>query len=84
MTVIDIKKAQFEFENVVSSITKFDEEITICGPSGNCVLLSEEKYNSLKESFSLFAIPGFKKSINEVRDTPTSDFNKTAPFDRNN
>jgi len=52
---------------------KCNEPITISTKEGNAVVLSEEDYKALMETLYLSSIPGFKESILEGANTPTSE-----------
>jgi len=49
------------------------EVINVNTQNGNAILLSEEEYNSLKETLYLFSIPGIKERLLKDKDTPPEE-----------
>lgn len=52
---------------------KFNEPITVNTKDGNAVLISEDNYNSLRETLYLTSIPGMKEKIVEGLNTPLDE-----------
>ena len=80
MINLNISNARDELYKLASSCIKYNDVINISTKEGNVILLSEDDYNSLIESLYLAGIKGVYEDIEEAVKTPTSEFNKKAPW----
>jgi antitoxin YefM len=49
------------------------EPVLITGPRANAVLIGEEDWNAIQETFHLLSVPGMRESIQEGMKTPVED-----------
>ena len=76
MNTINASNARQNFFNILAS-TSVGDPTLITSKAGNCVLVSEEEWNSIKETAYLMANPktrsdileGLKTSIDECEDS---------------
>ena len=80
MINLNISNARDELYKLASSCIKYNDVVNISTKEGNVILLSEDDYNSLIESLCLAGIKGVYEDIEEAVKTPTSEFNKKAPW----
>jgi len=80
MINLNISNARDELYKLASSCIKYNDVVNISTKEGNVILLSEDDYNSLIESLYLAGIKGVYEDIEEAVKTPTSEFNKKAPW----
>lgn len=76
----NISNARDELYKLASSCIRFSDIVNISTKEGNVILLSEEAYNSLIESLYLAGVKGVYEDIEEVVNTPSSEFSKEAPW----
>lgn len=72
MTTVTICNARKNLYKLSEVCLNFDEEVLITTKHGNCVLINNEKYNSLIDSLNLAMIPGMYESIKEGTKNPSS------------
>ncbi|MCM1367566.1 MAG: type II toxin-antitoxin system Phd/YefM family antitoxin [Roseburia sp.] len=58
-----IKNAGAYLNDVLSG----EQNVTVATENGNAVLLSEEEYNSLKETLYLLSVPGMREKLLEAQ-----------------
>ena len=80
MVNTNISNARTDLYKLASSCITYNDIVNISTKEGNVIMISEENYNSLIESLHLTGIEGFYDSLNEIRNTPTSDFIKEPPW----
>ncbi|MBR1487076.1 MAG: type II toxin-antitoxin system Phd/YefM family antitoxin [Synergistaceae bacterium] len=79
MTATTIKQAQKNLAGLVESINLGSEPIIIVNEEDatkNTVLISEEEFNSLRETLYLYSIPGMVESILNADDFEPYDPNE--------
>ena len=52
---------------------KYNEPLSVSTKSGSVVVLSEEDYRGLTESFYLSSVPGMKEKLIDGKNTPLND-----------
>ena len=68
MNTINITNARNNLYKLVSDVNINHNPITIVNKKGkNAVLISEEKYKSMKETLYLSSIPNYVNNINDIR-----------------
>ena len=65
MTHINITNLRSNLSDYVNQAVKYNDVINISTNSGNAVMISEEEYNSMKETLYLLSVPGMKKKLEE-------------------
>lgn len=80
MNNTNIVSARSNFYKLASSCIKYGESFNITTKRGNVILLSENDYNNLVESFYLLSNKSVREDIIKTIKAPTSSFNKKAPF----
>lgn len=80
MVNTNISNARSELYKLASSCIEYNDIVNISTKQGNVIMLSEDDYNSLIESLYLAGIDGFYDSLDEIRNTPTSEFIKEPPW----
>ena len=80
MVNVNISNARSELYKLANSCIKYNDVINISTKEGNVILLSEEDYRSLIESLYLAGIKGVYEDIEEVNNTPKSEFLKDPPW----
>ena len=81
MYTINIQNAKKQFDQIIESCLKFNSVVGICSKSGNVVLISEDNYNCLVESFILLQHSDIFDDVSESINTSTSEFIKNPPWD---
>ena len=71
--VISASKARENIFNLIDETAATHQPIIITGKRSNVVMLSEEDYNAIQETFYLSANPKLKASIIEGLNTPLSE-----------
>ncbi len=79
MTTINISELRKKLLSIIDSAIKYDEPVKAVTKSGNAVLLSEEKYNSLQETLYLMSQPKLIAKIKEGEKEKTSEMTKFDP-----
>lgn len=80
MAVTNISNARSDLYKLAASCIAYNDVVRISTKDGNVVLLSEDDYDSLIESLYLAGIDGFYESLEEINNTPTSEFIKEPPW----
>lgn len=57
----------------INQAVQFHDVVNVSTSSGNAVILSEDEYNSLKETVYLLSIPGMKERLQEALETPLEE-----------
>ncbi len=65
MTVLNATEARTKLYSLIDEAADTHEPIVITGKRGNAVLMSEEDWNSIKETLYLLSVPGMRESIKE-------------------
>lgn len=79
MNTINASNARQNFFNILASTSAGDPTL-ITSKSGNCVLVSEEEWNSIKETAYLMANPKTRSDILEGLKTPTDECEDSLPW----
>lgn len=80
MVNTNISNARNDLYKLASSCITYNDIVNISTKDGNVIMISEDDYNSLIESLYLAGIEGFYDSLDEIRNTPTSEFIKDPPW----
>ncbi len=70
MTTLNATEARSKLYTLIDETAKTHEPILITGKRSNAVLLSEEDWNSVKETLYLLSVPGMRESIRQGMDEP--------------
>ncbi len=73
MTIIKVSEARGRLGQLVDEAAASHEPILITGKRANAVLLSEEDWQAIQETFYLLSIPGLRESIREGLQTPVAE-----------
>jgi antitoxin YefM len=73
MTILNVTEARTRLYSLIDETADTHEPIVITGKRGNAVLMSEEDWNSIKETLHLLSIPGMRQSIKTGLDENTID-----------
>jgi len=63
MNITNVSLLRKNLFSTIDSVVEYDEPITISTKKGNAVIISEEEYNSLKETVYLSSVPGLVRKI---------------------
>ena len=77
-TITSFRKNVFEY---VDTAIRYNDVINVATKSGNAVVISEDEYNSLKETVYLMSIPGLVEGIQEARKAPDEEFTELKDVD---
>jgi prevent-host-death family protein len=80
MNVLDAQTAQKNMDSVIERVSSSNEPILITGDHANAVLVSEAEWSSIQETLYLLGIPGMKESLNEGRNTASSDCSQSLDW----
>ncbi len=80
MTTLTATQVRGRLYRLLDSIAQSHEPIQITGKRHNAVLISEEDWNSVRETLYLLSIPGMRESIQKGLKTPVSKCNKTLKW----
>ncbi|MCK5051513.1 MAG: type II toxin-antitoxin system Phd/YefM family antitoxin [Candidatus Cloacimonetes bacterium] len=69
MKTYNIKFAKKRFEELIDETINHDKVVKITGNTANAILISESKWNSIKETLFLLSITGMKESIKNSMNT---------------
>lgn len=69
MKTYNIKFAKKRLEELIDATINHDKVIKITGSTANAILISENKWNSIKETLFLISITGMKASIKNGMNT---------------
>lgn len=70
MDVLSISEARANLFKLVDQVAQFHKPVHIHGRHNNAVLLSEEDFNAIQETFYVMKIPGLYQDIKEGMKTP--------------
>ena len=76
----NISNARSELYKLAASCIKYNDVVNIATKDGNVIMISADDYNSLIESLYLAGIKNVYEDIEEVVNTPTSEFSKNPPW----
>lgn len=65
MKTISIEEAAKELKQIIRDLADDPGVVTITGPEGRVVMVSEDTWRSLQETLYLLSVPGLKESISE-------------------
>ncbi len=65
MTTLNATEARSRLYKLIDEAADTHEPIIITGKRGNAVLVSEEDWNSIKETLFLLSIPGMRETLRE-------------------
>lgn len=74
MTNTNITNFRKNIYSLLEQTIKFNEPINISTKNGNAVVLSEEDYNSLRETLYIMSVPGLKDEILERANSKEEEF----------
>lgn len=80
MTTLTATQVRGRLYRLLDLIAQSHEPIQITGKRHNAVLISEEDWNSVKETLHLLSIPGMRESIQKDLKTPVSKCSKTLKW----
>ncbi len=73
MSIINATTARKNFFKLMEEVNTTHEPIFVTGKNGNIVVLSEEDYRSMQETFYLCTIPGMREKIIKGIETPLDE-----------
>ena len=73
MKTYNIELAKERFEKLMNDAINHDGTIRIKTDTRNTILISENKWNSIKETLFLLSITGMKESIKNGMNTPLDE-----------
>lgn len=73
MQHITANTARNDFDEILSSVVRHGDTVSIATDEGAAILLSQDEWNGLMETLYLQSIPGMTESIMEGRTTPISE-----------
>ena len=73
MNILTVSEARSNLYRIVDETAMSHEPTFIHGKRANAVLISEEDWSAIQETFYLYSIPGMVKSIKEGMKTPLSE-----------
>ena len=76
MTTLNTTEARAKLYSLINEAVSTHEPILITGKRGNAVLVSEEDWNSIKETLYLLSVPGMRESIREGMDEKLDECSK--------
>ena len=65
--------------NSLESVIEFNEQITVNTKKGNAIIISEEEYNSMKETIYLISQPDLLEKIKEGEKEEKSSMEEYKP-----
>ncbi len=80
MSSINITNARKDLYRIIESLQDAHEPVHITGKNGSAVLISEEDWESIKETLYLLSIPSMRESIVEGMKTPTSELTENLDW----
>jgi PHD/YefM family antitoxin component YafN of YafNO toxin-antitoxin module len=63
MTNTNITEARKRLFELIDNVIDYNSTVNITTKKGNAILMSEEEYNGLTESFYLLSVPGMKEKL---------------------
>ena len=79
MNKINLTKAREDFFNILAKVSTGDP-LLITSKIGNCVLVSEDKWNSIAETAYVMSNPKIREDIIEGLKTPLNECSETLAF----
>ena len=76
MTTLNVTEARAKLYKLIDETKDTHKPILITGKRGNAVLVSEEDWNSIKETLYLISIPGMRESIREGMEETLEDLSE--------
>ena len=76
MTTLNVTEARSKLYKLIDETKDTHKPILITGKRGNAVLVSEEDWNSIKETLYLISIPGMRESIREGMEEELEDLSE--------
>ena len=73
MKTYNIELAEKRFEELVNNVVIQDEIIRISNDTKNAILISENKWNAIRETLYLLSITGMKESIVKGIEIPLNE-----------
>jgi len=73
MTVLKASDVRARLYRLIDEAASSHEPVMITGKRNNAILISEEDWRSIQETFYLLSIPGMRESIVEGLNTPVSE-----------
>ena len=67
MTAISATFARAHLDRLIDQVNEDSEPVTITGPRGNAVLISESAWCAIQETLFLESVSGFSESIRAAR-----------------
>ncbi len=67
MTAISASFARAHLDRLIDQVNEDAEPVTITGPRGNAVLISDSAWRAIQETLFLESVSGFSESIREAR-----------------
>jgi len=64
----------------MDQIAKHQEPIMVTGRRSNVVMISEEEWRGILETFYLASIPGMAESIVEAKNSPKEEWSDSLPW----
>jgi antitoxin YefM len=80
MTSMTTTDARSKLYRLVDEVAESHEPVLITGKKNNAVLVSEQDWESVQETFYLMSIPGMRESIKQGLDTPLDDCDETLDW----
>ncbi len=80
MSVVSVTEARKKLYRLLDEVSESHEPIHINGKRHNAVLVSEEDWNSVRETMYLDAIPGMRESIIKGLKTPVPKCSKKVDW----
>ncbi len=80
MNVVSVTEARKNLYRLLDEVSESHEPIHINGKRHNAVLVSEEDWNSVRETMYLGAIPGMRESIIKGLKTPIPKCSKKVSW----
>lgn len=80
MTILNATLFRKNLFSTIKKVINYEESVTINTKDGNAVLISEDEYNSLKESAFLSSIPGF---VEKIKKGENENINKMKIYNPN-
>ena len=73
METLSITEARANLFKLVEQVAQFHKPIHIHGRRNNAVLLSEEDFNAIQETFYIMKTPGLYQELKEGLETPVEE-----------
>jgi len=80
MNILTVSEARANLYRLIDEASTSHEPMFIKGKRHNAVLISEEDWRSLQETFYLLSVPGMAESIKEGMATPDEECSTEIEF----